>query len=62
MHSHLAIYLALATALTVIVICLGYVQVIELFPPGAAAIASPRCWSALMPGSSRARPSSSISS
>ena len=34
MHSHLAIYLALATALTVVVICLGYVQVIELFPTG----------------------------
>jgi amino acid transporter len=34
MHSHLAIYLALATALTVVIICLGYVQVIELFPSG----------------------------
>jgi amino acid transporter len=33
-HSHLALYLALATALTVVVICLGYVQVIELFPSG----------------------------
>ena len=33
-HSHLAIYLALATALTVVIICLGYVQVIELFPSG----------------------------
>ncbi len=33
-HSHLALYLALATALTVIVISLGYVQVIELFPSG----------------------------
>src|SRR5215469_9470509 len=29
-HSHLA----LATAITVVVICLGYVQVIELFPSG----------------------------
>jgi amino acid transporter len=33
-HSHLALYLALATALTVVIICLGYVQVIELFPSG----------------------------
>jgi len=33
-HSHLALYLALATAVTVVVICLGYVQVIELFPSG----------------------------
>src|SRR5947209_310668 len=34
MHSHMALYLALATALTVVVISLGYVQVIELFPSG----------------------------
>src|SRR5215475_13751504 len=33
-HNHLAVYLALATALTVVIICLGYVQVIELFPSG----------------------------
>jgi len=33
-HNHLALYLALATALTVVVICLGYIQVIELFPSG----------------------------
>src|SRR6202043_2696178 len=33
-HSHLALYLAFATALTVVIICLGYVQVIELFPSG----------------------------
>jgi hypothetical protein len=61
-HSHLAIYLALATALTVVIICLGYVQMIRLFPSGAGAIASPRCWSAPMPARFQARPSSSISS
>jgi len=33
-HNHLAVYLALATALTVVIICLGYIQVIELFPSG----------------------------
>jgi amino acid transporter len=33
-HSHLALYLALATAVTVVIICLGYIQVIELFPAG----------------------------
>ncbi|HEY4133605.1 MAG TPA: APC family permease [Alphaproteobacteria bacterium] len=33
-HAHLALYLALATALTVFVIALAYNQVIELFPSG----------------------------
>jgi hypothetical protein len=33
-HNHLALYLALATALTVFIISLGYIQVIELFPQG----------------------------
>src|SRR5262252_5324294 len=33
-HSHLALYLAIATAVTVFVIALGYNQVIELFPTG----------------------------
>jgi Amino acid permease len=33
-HTHLAIYIALATAITVFVISLGYNQVIELFPSG----------------------------
>jgi amino acid transporter len=33
-HTHLALYLALATALTVFVISLAYNQVIELFPTG----------------------------
>ncbi|MFZ5789849.1 MAG: APC family permease [Pseudomonadota bacterium] len=33
-HNHLALYLAVATALTVFIICLGYIQVIELFPQG----------------------------
>jgi len=33
-HSFLALYLALATALTVFIIALGYNQVIELFPSG----------------------------
>lgn len=33
-HTHLALYLAIATALTVFVIALAYNQVIELFPSG----------------------------
>lgn len=33
-HTHLALYLAVATALTVFVIALAYNQVIELFPSG----------------------------
>ncbi len=33
-HTHLALYLALATAVTVFVIALAYNQVIELFPSG----------------------------
>ena len=33
-HTHLGLYLALATALTVFVIALAYNQVIELFPTG----------------------------
>src|ERR1700737_3984395 len=33
-HTHLALYMAAATALTVFVISLGYNQVIELFPSG----------------------------
>ncbi|MGD9744588.1 MAG: APC family permease [Dongiaceae bacterium] len=33
-YDHLALYLAIATAITVVVICLGYIQVIELFPSG----------------------------
>src|ERR1700693_28799 len=33
-HTHLGLYLALATAITVFVISLAYNQVIELFPSG----------------------------
>lgn len=33
-HTHLALYIALATAATVFIISLGYNQVIELFPSG----------------------------
>lgn len=33
-HTHLSLYLAVATALTVFIISLGYNQVIELFPSG----------------------------
>ena len=33
-HHHLALYIALATAVTVFIISLGYNQVIELFPSG----------------------------
>src|SRR5271154_5968943 len=33
-HTHLALYLAVATAITVFVIALAYNQVIELFPSG----------------------------
>lgn len=47
-NTHLGIYLALATALTVFIISLGYNQVIELFPTGgggyrvASALIGPR--------------------
>lgn len=47
-HTHLGIYLALATALTVFIISVGYNQVIELFPTGgggykvATALLGPR--------------------
>ena len=33
-HTHLAIYLAIATAITIFIIALSYNQVIELFPNG----------------------------
>src|SRR5437667_84639 len=33
-HTHLALFIAIATAITVFVISLGYNQVIELFPSG----------------------------
>lgn len=33
-HTHLALYIAIATAITVFVISIGYNQVIELFPSG----------------------------
>src|SRR5712671_5142176 len=33
-HTHLALYMAAATALTIFVIAVGYNQVIELFPSG----------------------------
>ena len=33
-HTHLAVYLALATAVTVFIIAMAYIQVIELFPHG----------------------------
>src|SRR5438094_443749 len=33
-HTHLGLYMALATAITVFIISLGYNQVIELFPSG----------------------------
>src|SRR5436190_19745880 len=33
-HPHLALYLAIATAITVFIIALAYNQVIELFPSG----------------------------
>jgi len=47
-HTHLGLYLALATSLTVFIISLGYNQVIELFPTGgggyrvATALIGPR--------------------
>ena len=34
-HTHLALYIAIATAITVFIISLGYNQVIELFPQPA---------------------------
>ena len=34
-HTHLALYMAIATALTVFIIAVAYNQVIELFPSGA---------------------------
>jgi amino acid transporter len=33
-HTHFALYIAIATAITVFVISIGYNQVIELFPSG----------------------------
>ena len=33
-HTHLALYMAIATALTVFIIAVAYNQVIELFPSG----------------------------
>src|SRR6188472_3453251 len=33
-HTHFALYIAIATALTVFIISIGYNQVIELFPSG----------------------------
>ena len=33
-HTHFALYIAIATAVTVFVISIGYNQVIELFPSG----------------------------
>src|SRR6266550_414132 len=33
-HHHLALYLALATAFTVFIISISYIQIIELFPSG----------------------------
>jgi amino acid transporter len=33
-HEHLALYLAIATALTVFIIAISYIQIIELFPSG----------------------------
>ena len=39
-HTHLALYMAAATALTVLVIAVAYNQVIELFPSGEAATRS----------------------
>ncbi len=37
-HRHLALYLALMTALTVITISLSYSQIIELFPTGGGGL------------------------
>jgi hypothetical protein len=39
-HTHLALYIAAATALTVFVIAVGYNQVVELFPSGGGATRS----------------------
>ena len=39
-HTHLALYMAAATALTVFVIAVGYNHVIELFPSGG--VVAPR--------------------
>jgi hypothetical protein len=41
-HTHLGLYMALATAITVFVIAVAYNQVIELLPSGAEAIRSLR--------------------
>lgn len=47
-HSHLGIFVALATALTVIIIASSYSQIVELFPGGGAVT--------LWPASCSARP------
>jgi len=43
-HTHFALYIAIATAITVFVISVGYNQVIELFPSGGGGykVALPR--------------------
>ena len=52
-HTHLGLYLAVATAVTVFIISLAYNQVIELFPNGGGGykVATKLC-SARMPASS----------
>ena len=41
-HTHFALYIAIATAITVFVISIGYNQVIEFFPVAAVVIKSHR--------------------
>ena len=63
-HTHLGLYLAIATAVTVFVIALAYNQVIELFPTGGggrrpcscAGRGIPRCPCARFPGRRTRRP------
>jgi hypothetical protein len=61
-HTHLGLYLAVATIATVFIIALAYNQVIELFPTGAADTASPRRCSDRMPASVPAQACSSTTS
>ena len=54
-HSPLALYLAIATAVTVFIIALAYNQVIELFPSGGGGYKVARSSWVRTPASSPAR-------
>jgi hypothetical protein len=61
-HTYLALFLALATAMTVLIISKAYAGLSSIFLAAAADISSPRTPWARKPGSFPARPSLSITS